>query len=99
MRKFLLLLFLCIVFLTAEGKPKKKNIASSPLDKKLKNKKEEYKKTKCNHLGEDFQFNCIMYYVSPECFRKVFGEYGLDLGELPMFTKENEFNDCFKKSN
>ena len=94
--KQLILLLLCLVVLVL-GKPGKKK-QTSPMDKKLKNKKEEVKKTKCNHLGDDFQFNCVMYYVSPPCFQKVYGDFGLDLGELPVYTKENEFNDCFKKS-
>jgi hypothetical protein len=34
------------------AKPGKKKM-TSPIEKKLKNKKEEFKKTKCNHLGED----------------------------------------------
>jgi len=94
--KRLLILLLCIMTLVLAKPGRKKS--TSPLEKKLKNKKEEFKKTKCSHLGEDLQFNCLMYYVSPECFIKVYGEFGLDLGELPAYTKENEYNDCFKKS-
>jgi hypothetical protein len=28
---------------------------------------------------------------------KVFGEYGLEWGELPQYNRENEYNDCYKK--
>jgi hypothetical protein len=49
--KRLLILLLCIITL-ALAKPGRKK-STSPLEKKLKNKKEEFKKTKCNHLGED----------------------------------------------
>ena len=50
MKRLLILLF-CILTLVL-AKPGKKKM-TSPIEKKLKNKKEEFKKTKCNHLGED----------------------------------------------
>jgi len=78
-------------------KPGGKKKPSSPFEKRMKNKKEEIKKTHCNHLGEDLLFNCQLYNLSPECFVKVFGEYGLEWGELPQYNKENEYNDCYKK--
>jgi hypothetical protein len=49
----LILLFILCLFALVLSKPGKKR-HTSPMDKKLKNKKEEIKKTKCNHLGEDF---------------------------------------------
>jgi hypothetical protein len=87
---------LLLFILTVVAKPgKKKN--STPFEKRLKNRREEIKKTKCNHLGDDFQINCQNYYLSPICFQQAFGEYGMELGELPVYTKENEFLECYKK--
>jgi len=58
-----------IIFFTEpislKGK-KKKNL--SPVEKKLKNLKEEYRKTKCNYLGDDIVSQCFYYYISPFCF-------------------------------
>jgi len=50
--KQLILLLLCIIVMALAKPGKKKH--TSILDKKLKNKKEEIKKTKCSHLGDDF---------------------------------------------
>ena len=51
MKRLLVVLLFCI-FTLALAKPGKKKM-TSPIEKKLKNKNEEFKKTKCNHLGED----------------------------------------------
>lgn len=40
------------------GKGKKKNKAPSAFDKRLKNLKEELKKTKCNFLSDDLILPC-----------------------------------------
>jgi hypothetical protein len=80
-----------------KGKSSKKKGSSSPFEKRLKNRREELRKTKCNHLSDDLNFNCVTYNISPACFIKVFGENGLEFGELPQYTKENQFSDCYKK--
>ena len=102
MRPTLLLFTLLFLFYfsaqsTVYGKgSKKKNL--NPFERKMKNRREEIRKTKCNFLIEDLQPNCQNYYISPTCFRQVYGDQGLEFGEVPGFQKENEFNDCFKKS-
>lgn len=45
-----------------------KKKSSSPLDKKMKNKREELKKTKCNFLSDELMIPCQNYYISPTCF-------------------------------
>ena len=62
----------------------------------MKNKREELRKTKCGHLAEDIGIQCQNYYLNPECFKQVFGERGLEIGEV-LSLKDNEFNDCVKK--
>ena len=96
--------FLLLVVLFAQasvvhgkGTSGKKKTSSSPLDKKLKNKREELKKTKCNFLSDELMIPCQNYYISPSCFQKVYGEYGLEFGELPAYNKDNEYVECFKK--
>lgn len=41
-----------------KGSKKKSGSSNSPLDKKIKNKREELKKTKCNYLGDDMIISC-----------------------------------------
>ncbi len=95
---FIVLFFLLLSVLLTFGKPGGKKKPSTPFEKRMKNRKEEIKKTFCNHLGEDLLFNCQLYHLHPECFVRVFGEYGLEWGELPQYNKENEYNECYKKS-
>ena len=90
---FLTLLTLLTLTWQKPGGKKK----SSPFEKRLKNRKEEIKKTHCSHLGDDLLFNCQLYHMSPACFVRVFGEYGLEWGELPQYNRENEYNECYKK--
>lgn len=100
-RMFLLLLItLLLAFASPSavmGKGKKKPASSSPLDKRIKNRREELKQTKCNFLSEDLMAPCQNYYLSPTCFLRVYGEYGPEFGELPLYSKDTEFIDCVKR--
>ena len=99
--KFLhLLLTILIVFLLGPtlGKSKsKKKPAPTPLEKQANNKREEYRRTKCSYLTEDMQLNCQNFYLSPDCFRKVYGDFGLEFGEVVTAAKTKEFDDCYKR--
>jgi hypothetical protein len=75
----------------------KKKASNSPMDKKLKNRREELKKTKCNFLSDELMVSCQSYYLSPKCFQRAYGEIGYEWGESTQVTKDNEFNDCYKK--
>ncbi len=69
----------------------------SPQEKKLKNFREELKKTRCSLFTDEMNGMCVNYYISPDCFHKAYGEKGLEYGEIDM-KKDTEFNECFKKS-
>eukprot|EP00347_Sterkiella_histriomuscorum_P003734 403363151 len=98
--KFLILLLLSLTLLSLDqtlakgGKNKKKSLG--PYEKKLKNLREEYRKTKCSYLNDDLGLMCQNYYISPTCFRLAYGDQGLEWGETNQ-SKDNEFIDCFKK--
>ncbi len=83
----LVLLLLQTVFVEAKGNKKK---SLSPFEKRLKNRREELRKTKCSHLGEDLSIQCQNYYINPGCFRQAYGERGLELGEVYQ-SRDNEF--------
>lgn len=102
-KHLLLALVLCLSTFTlgsivlGKGTSNKKKPASSPFDKKLKNKREELRKTRCNYLSDDLMVSCQNYYLSPTCFQRVYGEFGLEWGESSTHAKDTDFNDCFKK--
>jgi hypothetical protein len=80
-----------------KGNGNKKKPSSSPFDKKLKNKREELRKTKCNYLADDLMTSCQNYYISPTCFQRAYGEIGLEWGESSTHAKDTDFNDCYKR--
>lgn len=69
----------------------------SAFEKKMKNLREELKQTKCGYLMDDLIAQCQNYYISPDCFKTVYGDYGLELGEVNI-SRDNEFNECYKKA-
>ncbi|CDW85522.1 UNKNOWN [Stylonychia lemnae] len=92
----LIILTLTIFFQPALLKGSKKKKSLSPVEKKLKNLKEEYRKTKCAHLGDEMASQCYYYYISPHCFKQVFGETGVEWGEF-LGNKDQDYTDCYKK--
>jgi hypothetical protein len=90
----LIILLLQITFSKSKGARKK---STSPFEKKLKNSREELKKTKCAFLGDDLVAPCQNYYISPYCFQQAYGDSGLEYGEVDT-TKDAAYNDCYKKS-
>lgn len=73
LRKYSLLsVFVVVLLLIALVDPvnmkSKKKKSLSPTEKKLKNIREELKRTKCGHLTEELSTQCQNYYISPYCF-------------------------------
>ena len=93
----LLVIIAVLAMVQAKGGQKNKKKPLSPLEKKLKVLKEEYRNTKCSYLLEDTILNqCLHFYVNRECFAQAYGEMGLEIGEVNAF-KDKDFEECYKK--
>jgi hypothetical protein len=93
-----IILFLFVItFVGVEAKKKKGSTGSSVLDKKIKSTKEELRKTKCAHILDELNNQCVNYYLNPRCYEQVYGDRGFEWGEV-NFNKDNEFESCHKKS-
>ena len=100
----LLLTLICILATTSlpfvEAK-KKKNSKKDKENNKLKNaikdEKIKVKSSKCSEIEDDnLLFNCLYYNMSTNCFLRVFGSRGLELGEVMTDKMEKDFNSCWK---
>ena len=100
----LLLALICMLATTnlpfVEAK-KKKNSKKDKENNKLKNaikdEKIKVKSSKCSEIEDDnLLFNCLYYNMSTNCFLRVFGSRGLELGEVMTDKMEKDFNSCWK---
>ena len=93
----LLKMLLIISILLIQSTSEKKKGGMSPHERRLKNYREELKKTRCSHLTDEMNGMCVNYYISPECYHRAYGAAGLEFGEIDM-RKDSDFNECFKKA-
>lgn len=62
----------------------------------MRARKEEAYTAKCSHLNQLYVAKmCTYYYVHPECYKRAFGDRGLEFGELDT-PKDTQFNECYK---
>ena len=55
------------------------------------------KTTYCPEIEDErLVFNCMHYYMAPECFLETFGAQGIELGEVISETKEKAYMSCLK---
>ena len=65
------------------NRKKSKQRAADKLQKKLDDIKLEIKAQKCGDDEDEWQsFNCLNYNLSPKCFVEVFGQRGIEFGEI-----------------
>ena len=68
------------------------------LEKAIKQEKTRAKSIYCPEIeDENLLFNCLHFNLSQSCFIQIFGDHGLELGEVIGSKRDKEFNNCWKR--